>query len=281
MILAQLWASHAPRARSWLPRKIGRTFGGDWKIIVTTAEGDALAVDTKNLDVYTAIVRDRGHEPWILRTCLQLLKDGDVFHDVGANAGFFSIAVARRKPSVRVVSFEPQPTLAKAIALSAELNGLDNVAVLPLMLGARDGSAKLFVPSHSVHASALSPSPRASTLTCPMKTLGGLIEDGVVPDPTLIKVDVEGAELEVLRGTTNHLKENAPYLVLESNEHAARFGYSRRDLIDFLRRLADYSFFGIRPDGELLPLIAGSTEDPVSDLLAVPHGRASPALGRQ
>jgi FkbM family methyltransferase len=276
--LAQLWASHGPRARSWLPRKLGRVFGRRWKIVVDTADGDMLAVDPTNLDVYTAIVRDRGHEPWILHTCLRLVRSGDVFYDVGASAGYFSIGVAGRAPGVTVVAFEPQPTLARAIAVSAALNGLNDVLVLPTMLGARDGSAKLFVPSHSVHASAVARAPGARALTCAVTTLDGLVDNRLVPWPTLVKIDVEGAELEVLQGATRLLRENPPYLVLETNENAARFGYSRGDLLDYLRGIANFAFFGIHPNGSLLPLATGLIDAAVSDLLAVPRGRASPPL---
>lgn len=274
--LAQLWASHGPRARSWLPHKIGRAFGRRWKIVVATGDGDQLAVDPRNLDVYTAIVRDGGHEPWILRTCLHLMRPGDVFCDVGANAGYFSIGVARRAPGVRVIAFEPQPTLARAIAVSAALNDLDNVLVFPTMLGARDGTAKLFVPSHSVHASAVPRAPRVRALTCPVRTLTELVDRRLVPWPTLVKIDVEGAELEVLQGAVRLLQENPPYLVLESDENADRFGYSRSDLLDYLRDIANFAFFGIHPDGSLLPLATALSDTAVSDILVVPQGKPCP-----
>lgn len=276
MKLAQLWASNAPRARSWLPRKIGRAFGRRWKVVVASSDGSQFAVDPGNLDVYTAIVRDGGHEPWILRTCLHLARQGDVFFDVGANVGYFSIGVARRVPGVRVVAFEPQPTLARTIALSAALNGLDNVLVIPVMLGARDGSAQLFVPSHSVHASAVSPSRSARALTSPIETLAGLIDRRSLPWPTLVKIDVEGAEFEVFKGAARVLRENPPYLVFESNEHAERFGYSRRDLLDYLHDLGYFTFFAINPDGSFLRLSSARSYAHVSDLLAVPPGKPSP-----
>jgi len=204
------------------------------------------------------------------------LRPGDVFCDVGANAGYFSIGVGGRFPDVRVVAFEPQPTLARAIALSAALSGLDNVVVLQTMLGAREGSAQLFVPSHSVHASAVSPAGRVRALTCPVKTLTGLVDRRLVPWPTLVKIDVEGAELDVLQGAVRILEDNPPYLVLESNENADRFGYSRSDLLDYLRGIENFTFFGIHPEGSLLPLATALLDAAVSDFLAVPPGRASP-----
>jgi FkbM family methyltransferase len=276
MKVAQLWASHGTRARSWLPRQIGRVFGAGWRIFVAT-DGDKLAVDPHNLDVYTAIVRDRGHEPWILRTCLRLIRQGDAFYDIGANAGYFSIGVARRVPDVRVVALEPQPTLARAIAISAALNGLDNVLVLPAMLGAREGSAKLFVPNHSVHASAVAPSSKARSLACPVTTLADLVGRHLLPWPTLVKIDVEGAELEVLKGGNRLLRENPPYLVFESNEHAGRFGYDRSDLLNYILSLGNFTFFAINPDGSLFRLSSAFSNAHVPDLLAVPSNKASPA----
>jgi hypothetical protein len=93
--------------------------------------------------------------------------------------------------------------------------------------------------------------------------------------PDVIKIDVEGAELQVLQGAERLLKERPPYLVFEADDNMMRFGYSRKDLFSYLRKQADFTIFGIREDG-LAPLHE-SLEDPETrDFLAVPPGRELP-----
>lgn len=269
LALAQAWANRAPRARSWLPRQIGRKLGSGWRTMIRSDTGTLLAVDSSNLDVYTAIARDGSHEPWVLQTCLRLLNPGDVFFDIGANAGFVALSVGAhfRDHDVTVIAFEPLPSLARCIAVSAHLNELEQVHVFETMLGDKDGNAALYVAAHSVHASALAREPDAAPMDRPIWRIDSLIAAGVVRPPAVIKIDVEGAELDVLRGAQNLLREQVPCVVLEANENMERFGYGRSDLLSYISSRADYSFFGIRPDGELVDV----DDDENPDLLALPR----------
>jgi FkbM family methyltransferase len=275
MRLAQLWASHAPRGTSWVPRKLGRLFGRRWRCVVRTSDGAMLAVHPYNLDIYTAIVREGAWERSVVRTCCTVLKAGDVFYDVGANAGAVSMAVSTHfRGGVNIVAFEPQAELARLIAISARLNGVENVHVFRTLLGDRDGATELFIPSHSIHASMIARERRATAISAPIRTLDHLVYSGVMP-PDAIKIDVEGAELQVLQGAERLLRERPPYLVFEADDNMMRFGYSREDLFSYLRKQADFTIFGIREDG-LAPLHE-SLEDPETrDFLAVPPGRELP-----
>src|SRR4051794_33340759 len=91
--VARAWSSHAPRARSWFPRQVGRIVGSQWRTVVRSNVGALLAVDPANLDVYAHIARDGAQDPWVLQACQRLVKPGDVFFDVGANAGFIALSV--------------------------------------------------------------------------------------------------------------------------------------------------------------------------------------------
>lgn len=267
---ALAWASRAPRARSWLPRQIGRTLGSRWRAIIQTESGTLLAVDPSNLDVYTTIARDGSQDPWVLQTCLSLVKPGEVFFDVGANAGFMSLSVATHfHDEVRVFAFEPQPSLARSVAVSAHLNNLKRCHVFETMLGAKDGTAELYLVAHAIHASAIARKSGAAVIERPVWRLDSLIAAGVVPPPAVVKIDVEGAEFDVLRGAERLLGEQPPCLILEADENMERFGYGLHDLLAYIRSCADYSFSGIRADGSLV----GIRDDEVRDILALPHAR--------
>src|SRR4051812_7609650 len=148
MRLAQAWSRWSPRAKGAFPRWVGRTFGKNWRTTIRTGDDARLAVYPPHLDVFAYIARVGGWSPEIADACGKLLRPGDVFYDIGANAGYVTQTTAARRSDVRVFSFEPQPYLARCIAVSTKLNRLQNASVFSTLLGAEDGSADLFVPAH-------------------------------------------------------------------------------------------------------------------------------------
>jgi FkbM family methyltransferase len=272
--LAGLWARRGPRATSWLPRKLGRIFGRNWRAVIETPDGLVLAVDPSNLDVFTEIMRRGGHEAHVVRACLDLMPDSGVFLDVGASAGYFSLSVAKSFPDGAVFAFEPQPSLARSLARSARLNGFRSIVPVAAMVGAFDGSGLLYVPAHSVHASAAPPGPGSKAIRAPVRTLDALVASGEVPIPDVIKIDVEGAERDVVRGARTVIGEHRPALVFEAvAEHTRRFGYEREELFALLSQYGDFGFAGIHPDGELAAWPDALRDPSIRDFVAVPRSR--------
>jgi FkbM family methyltransferase len=147
------------------------------------------------------------------------LSDGDVFYDVGANIGFFSLIAARAVGSGgHVYAFEPVPRNAAAIRRSLALNGFDRIDVYAVAVGARSGRSALRLARHIGGAALVSTDP-------PPDLCGELAVDVVALDeaiarwrlrpPSLVKIDVEGAELEVLQGMTRTLQTVRPTVIYE------------------------------------------------------------------
>lgn len=93
-----------------------------------------------------------------------------------------------------------------------------------------------------------------------MARIDTLVKTRHIPAPSVIKIDVEGGELAAFRGASETIHRHQPHIVFESDENTSRFGYTRRDLFDFLTTLAPYRFFRISPQGDEL-----STLSPDSD----------------
>jgi len=152
------------------------------------------------------------------------LEPGDIACDIGANKGSFVFWLSRWCRGGRVVAFEPQPQFAERLAAVCRDLELDNVTVEAKAVYSRSGAMDLFVPSgHSPGASLTHKAVEAenfTTLSVPVVALDDYFGEG--DRVRLLKIDVEGAELEVFKGAERILRQHAPLLVFEcENRHLA------------------------------------------------------------
>lgn len=154
-----------------------------------------------------------------LRALRQHIHAGDVVCDVGANKGSYLYWLARWCADGKVVAFEPQPSLARRLAELCRALRLQNVIVEPKAVYSANGMLELFVPDgHQPGASLLRPSGRFATMTVPTTTLDAYFGDAV--HVAALKIDVEGAEMHVLRGADRLLRRCRPLIVVEcENRH--------------------------------------------------------------
>jgi FkbM family methyltransferase len=181
---------------------------------------------------------------------LHLLKKDDVFLDVGANVGVYSILAASR--ASRVLAMEPVPTSYEQLLDNINLNRFQAL-VEPKNIGLGSHSGKLRFSARSGptdHVLAENESTDDSVVVV-VKTLDDIAPRGV----TMIKVDVEGFEAEVIRGATDLLAQHSLQAVLiELNGLGARYGFSDADIH---ARLLGFGFKPVRYDPfkrQLVPL---------------------------
>jgi FkbM family methyltransferase len=152
------------------------------------------------------------------------LRPGDIACDVGANKGSFLYWLSHSVRDGRVVAFEPQPDLAREIAENCRVIGLRNVTVEAKAVYSHSGDQDLFMPrghqpGASLHRAALE-GEDFTTLSVPVVALDDYF--GASDRVGLLKIDVEGAELEVFKGAERILRQHAPLLVFEcENRHLA------------------------------------------------------------
>jgi FkbM family methyltransferase len=152
---------------------------------------------------------------------------GATFFDVGANVGFFSLLAARLAgPEGHVVAFEPVPESAAAIRRNAALNSFANVTVREQAAGAAAGRERfeVVVDASWSHMAARGEHPGAvAHLDVEVVVLDDLVAAGEVPAPHVIKLDVEGSELDVLQGLRATLRDHRPALICELHDTHAEF----------------------------------------------------------
>jgi FkbM family methyltransferase len=148
------------------------------------------------------VLREGYYESEVVEAIVSDLGDG-VFWDVGSNFGLHAITAKFLRPSSRVFSFEPSPEMLIRISRNRDLNGLE-IGILGIGLSDRPGIETLFLgPAGNPGMSTLSPWSEAQysgKLTVAVATGDDLVAQGVIPVPTVMKIDVEGHEHQVLEG---------------------------------------------------------------------------------
>lgn len=194
------------------------------------------------------------YAPLVVAAMSRILQLGDIFIDVGANVGYLSaIAAGLVGPAGAVHCFEPVATYFRRLQRLSELN--PRFAIIPnaCALGEASGSSTIYV-THESGQSTLVPrykgaSQIKSQIVVPVLRLDSYVEAHSIDRIALIKVDVEGFELPVLRGLEGYFRgsRHRPPIICEIAPRAypllgfrisdlegfmRSWGYCARDLID-------------------------------------------------
>jgi FkbM family methyltransferase len=190
------------------------------------------------------------------------LGPGGVLYDVGANVGFFSLLGARLAgPAGHVYAFDPAPDNAAAIRRNAALNALENVSVIAKAVSAGAGTGRLQVVDDQSWSKLAEYGAHPLTervLKVELVAVDDLVAAGEARPPTVVKIDVEGAELAVLEGMRATIDAYRPAIICELHD-------THRE---FLAAMAARGYRVINLEG------AG----PVSEQGASAHALALPAL---
>lgn len=183
-------------------------------------------------------------EEKILRTIEECLLPGDTFVDVGANIGLHTVVAAKLiGPQGRVIAFEPQSMCRARVLQNISLNDLQNVKLHPYAVGREPGTAKIYNIDGSNDGQATL---RPERENCPHEDVSVVPLDSMAVSDCVMKIDVEGAEMEVIRGAWKTLQEQrARHVFVEVvDSYLARFGSSRREVLQALQN-AGYTLRGL------------------------------------
>lgn len=155
------------------------------------------------------------------------LRPGAIFYDIGANVGFITLLGARLVgPTGRVIAFEPVPENVTAILENLALNGIEWVEVHQTAVAAQSGRASLIVSDVSAFsrlASVNVPTGARETIEVAVTSIDEFLARGEHPPPDVVKIDVEGAELEVIRGMRRTLAAHRPVVLCEIHDCNAEY----------------------------------------------------------
>lgn len=186
---------------------------------------------------------------------LHFLRKEDIFMDVGANIGSYTL-LASAEIGAKTISIEPIPTTFEYLKNNVFLNQINaKVTLLNIGLGSEKGSVKFTQGLDTANHVATTKEKDVVEVT--VDTLDNIAQNQC---PILIKIDVEGFETEVLKGATNTLKQpELKAIIIELNGSGNRYGYDENkihqtflnagfapfDYNPFKRQLTELTSFGV------------------------------------
>ncbi|MFP4116158.1 MAG: FkbM family methyltransferase [Candidatus Aenigmatarchaeota archaeon] len=170
----------------------------------------------------------------ILEELLEEIKEGDVFYDIGANIGLYSCFVCKKYPSVKTFAFEPNKFLFEDLKNNLKVNGAENAEIINYALSDEDSEGKLIFPDRRFSSVAYIDSDeknREYGLNVERKK-GDQIAGRDLPLPTVLKIDVEGHELEAVKGLAETLNKDRCRLVYCEIHKDLDYGLDERHGLD-------------------------------------------------
>lgn len=197
-----------------------------------------------------------GHGQWLLdhgnastieaANCFAAIKDLNepIIFDIGANIGTFTTWIAKAFPNGKVYAFEPQRAVFQILSGNAAINNLYNVYTYNIGLGKVNTKIEFEEPNYfsnndfgmfSLVEKMVTES--RDKIVVQINTLDWFLEYYNVPKVHLLKIDVEGMDLDVLIGGTNTIKKHLPVIFIEHCDN-------RKTILEDIKKFLDQFDYG-------------------------------------
>jgi FkbM family methyltransferase len=239
------YSKSVPSSKQW-----GRVFDLSKKKLVVM---DGFKLFVMNDDyIGHSIVESKSYEPHVTSLVKKLLKEGDVFLDIGANVGYFTmLASSLVKSKGKVIAFEPNPQNLQLIYSSIVENDAVNIDIYPY--AASDQKAILNFTTVGSNGGVVTASAQEQQhyFLVPSIVLDKVLESE--ERISLIKIDIEAHEPYAIRGMEKLIKRLKPKMITEFHPWAMRLN-NLEPPEEYLKQLFDlgYQISIIEPSGNLL-----------------------------
>jgi FkbM family methyltransferase len=182
----------------------------------------------------------------------QQVKPGMHIIDIGAHLGLFSSTSSKLVgPKGKIICFEPTPGTYAVLKETLSLNHCDNVTALQAAVSSKEGKATFYVSSiagcnsNSLIKNNIS---KQSSYEVKLVTIDGIVAEYSL-NPSLIKIDAEGAELDVLKGGGKTFRDNKPILILGLHP---QFIAEKGDSLEIIWDLLEGQGYEVKKEGRTL-----------------------------
>lgn len=184
----------------------------------------------------------------------KILQPGDVFLDIGANIGYFSLLAANKEPTSKIISFEPVECLFQKLEKNISINNIGNITALHVAIGEINAERELFIstPDNLGMSSFQEPENYSGKKEkVRVISIDHWFKKAKLSRVDLVKLDIEGSELAALRGMQEVLQNFRPVVIAEINPGTlALFNLTPADIFDYLNKL-DFIAYLITETGKL------------------------------
>jgi FkbM family methyltransferase len=216
--------------------KLAKKLSGRREVIVPTRDGRWLQVALRDWGEDSIFFLGT-YESYCTKVISRFVKPGSVCLDVGANIGWYTTLF--QSLGAEVHSFEPAPNAYSRLKQNVKLNdNSESVHLNRFGLGSERSVSDLHLPVNEPEGHAtLADIPSSTSIPIEIRTLDSYLIEKNIGHVDVVKVDIEGGELSFLKGASRLFEQDVPPVMLieMSPGVARRFGYTSKDLLDFLR----------------------------------------------
>lgn len=183
------------------------------------------------------------YENGVLDFLQKNLNANDTFIDVGANIGLMSIYVSKLPQKVTTHAFEANPNTFEILKRNVQLNDSEEIVLHEIALGEKEGEGIIYEDQAQNRggASLILDEQNTTNFKVAIKPL-----DSFQLNPKIIKIDVEGYELFVLKGAVETIKKYQPILIFEVQSFDTKYKnvvVEGKTIVEFIRNLGTYNFY--------------------------------------
>lgn len=254
---------------------------GDGTALTYLVDQTPMFVNSNDFGSPLNMINGGRYEEENLEVLLSFIGPDTIFIDIGANVGFFTIQIGRRlSGSGKIYAFEPHPKLAELLQRNAYVNGLRSVVqCFPFALSDRNAQANMQYPVGHLGGGRISPPgqvPGHTAVKSEMKRLDDVLGANFSCD--LVKIDVEGHEMRVLRGMEK-IVVNSPNIKILFEKLVKNLGNEENMERYFLDKGMD--LYGVKSDASLSKLGTGYLRDWSGYVLAAKRGTIGDGMDRR
>jgi FkbM family methyltransferase len=181
------------------------------------------------------------------------VKGGMSVLDVGAHIGLMAVVFGKKVGDKgNVYAFEPTPTTIKILQETIKLNKINNISAVPVALADKKSKLTFYISENAAdNSNSLVNNHRTDrkeeTIEVEVNTIDDFAAERNIPKIDFIKVDVEGAELQLLKGAVNTIKKDKPKMILSVHPGPIQnFGDSTKDIWNLLHDAGYKIVFGTK-----------------------------------
>jgi FkbM family methyltransferase len=193
-----------------------------------------------NETIGRSIINTGFHDLTVTESIVRLLEKGETAIDAGANIGYFTLLMSKMAgPSGRVLSFEPHPEIFQNLKRHVVLNGLTNVSLFETGLSGRASEGFLVMPDDFKGNQGIASVSFSDSGSNQIKIKLAALDELYAQPIGVLKIDVEGHELELLHGASNLLKKGLVRDLIFEDHHV------QPSAVSLYLKSFDYSIFRI------------------------------------